>query len=319
MNYYQFHIADWALHTSHLTVEEEGVYRRLLDYYYDTESPIPEKTQPVIRRLRLGSYTETVGLILDEFFTLEADGWHNSRADKELKAYHAKADLARANGKKGGRPKKTPTSQAAKTGSKNPEETKPVISGLQKKSESKANQEPITNNQEPITNTKTLDQSAIDRESLDWCFEQFWSAGMRKVGRKKAQPLFEKIIKKQFKPDGPTVFDLTNQLVTDIRNRLAAGQLGFAEMHPTTYLNGERWNDEISTPQQPAGPRAMSAVDRVKQGVAERQRAREREASQLRDVGGCVVAEAGSDVRVQVHESVWGESRQHLGEVLDGN
>src|SRR5690606_40835627 len=58
VNYYQFHIADFTLHTVHLTLEEEGVYRRLLDYYYDTESPIPKKTERVIRRLRLSGYDE---------------------------------------------------------------------------------------------------------------------------------------------------------------------------------------------------------------------------------------------------------------------
>ena len=89
MNYYQFHIADWALHTSHLTLEEEGVYRRLLDHYYDTESPIPEETQPVIRRLRLRGYEETVALILEEFFVLEGGGWRNRRADTEIAAYQA--------------------------------------------------------------------------------------------------------------------------------------------------------------------------------------------------------------------------------------
>lgn len=145
MNYYQFHIADWALHTSHLTLEEEGVYRRLLDHYYDTESPIPEETQPVIRRLRLRGYEEIVGLILEEFFTLEADGWHNRRADKEIEAYQQKAEQARANGRKGGRPKKNKGLAESK-----PRETQPVISGMQEKSGSKANQEPRTINQEPI-------------------------------------------------------------------------------------------------------------------------------------------------------------------------
>lgn len=144
MNYYQFHIADWALHTSHLSLEEEGVYRRLLDHYYDTESPIPKETQPVIRRLRLRGYEEIVELILEEFFILEDDGWHNRRADKEIEAYQQKAEQARANGRKGGRPKKNNGLESDK-----PEKTKPVNSGLQEKSESKANQEPRTKNQEP--------------------------------------------------------------------------------------------------------------------------------------------------------------------------
>ena len=67
MHYYQFHIGDWALHTSHLTLEEEAVYRRILDFYYDTETPIPEDTSAVARRLRLGSHADLVPVILSEY------------------------------------------------------------------------------------------------------------------------------------------------------------------------------------------------------------------------------------------------------------
>ncbi len=122
MHYYQFNISDWALHTSHLTLEEEGVYRRILDHYYDTEKPIPKETQPVIRRLRLVNHSVPFGLILAEFFHLEDDGWHNHRADIEIKEYLRKGDVARANGKRGGRPKKKPVT----TGANNPEETQSV-------------------------------------------------------------------------------------------------------------------------------------------------------------------------------------------------
>jgi uncharacterized protein YdaU (DUF1376 family) len=107
MYYYKFNIADWHLATSHLSLEEEAIYFRLINYYYDSESPIPEETQSVIRRLRLGSYSETVGIILKEFFTLESDGWHHKRCDDEISQYHEKAEVNQINGKKGGRPKKT--------------------------------------------------------------------------------------------------------------------------------------------------------------------------------------------------------------------
>jgi uncharacterized phage protein (TIGR02220 family) len=141
MNYYQFHIADFALHTSHLTLEEEAVYRRLLDHYYDTESPIPKKTEPVIRRLRLVSHAAIVESILKEFFVLKDDGWHNLRADFEISEYNAKAEIARENGKKGGRPKKNKEL--------NNQETEPVILANPQETGSKANQEPRTSNQEP--------------------------------------------------------------------------------------------------------------------------------------------------------------------------
>lgn len=142
MNFYQFHIADFALHTSHLTLEEEAVYRRLLDYYYDTESPIPTETQQVIRRLRLGSYSDIVGSILEEFFVLEDDGWHNLRADMEILEYRKRQDRARKNGKKGGRPKKIQGQKTQSVSVANPDET-----------QTKTNHEPRTNNHEPINNT----------------------------------------------------------------------------------------------------------------------------------------------------------------------
>lgn len=142
MHYYQFNISDFCLHTSHLTLEEEGVYRRLIDFYYDTEQPIPKETKPVIRRLRLGNYVDEVEQILAEFFTLEDDGYHNYRCDIEIKLYQERVDKARENGKKGGRPRKN-------TGL----ETQSVILANPQESESKANYELITNNQELIKDT----------------------------------------------------------------------------------------------------------------------------------------------------------------------
>lgn len=139
MHYYQFNIPTWILHTSHLTLEEECVYRRLLDFYYDTEKPIPIETKQVIRRLRLVNYEDIVSQILNEFFVLEDDGWHNNRADIEISDYQSKAETARLNGKKGGRPKKESATETQPVILANPEET-----GL------KANYKPLTNNQELI-------------------------------------------------------------------------------------------------------------------------------------------------------------------------
>jgi hypothetical protein len=42
--------------------------------------------------------------VLAEFFHLEEDGYHQGRADREIAIYHSKAEAARANGTKGGRP-----------------------------------------------------------------------------------------------------------------------------------------------------------------------------------------------------------------------
>lgn len=150
MHYYQFNIGDFSLHTNHLTLEEEAVYRRLLDFYYDTELPIPIETQPVIRRLRLGLKSAIVDVILQEFFVKEADGWHNSRADSEIAAYHAKADAARLNGKKGGRPRNI--------GSK----TQSVILANPDLTQQKPKQELLTKKQELLT-TKGFIKPSLDQ------------------------------------------------------------------------------------------------------------------------------------------------------------
>jgi len=139
MHYYKFNIKDWTRDTAHLSVEEEGVYRRLLDHYYETESPIPQETQPLIRRLRLAGHEQSLQIVLGEFFALESDGYHQSNCDKQIAAYHAKADTNRANGKRGGRPLE-------------PKEN-PV--GSQEKATGNLNHKPITNNQEPLTSKST--------------------------------------------------------------------------------------------------------------------------------------------------------------------
>jgi len=161
VHYYQWNIADFNLHTSHLTLEEDAVYRRLLDYYYDTEAPIPIETQLVMRRLRLVNYVEIVDSILREFFHKADDGWHNLRADTVINDYRAKGEIARENGKKGGRPKKN-------KGSK----TQPVILANPDLTQKKANYELRTKNYKPLTNNK---KTGSVKDKLDSIVDRSWS------------------------------------------------------------------------------------------------------------------------------------------------
>ena len=135
MHYYQFNIADYRKDTVHLSRLEHSIYRDLIDWYYLDESPIPLETQSVMRRLRLVSEEEAKALenVLSDFF-YKADGWRHRRVDQDIIEYHAMAEKNKANGKLGGRPKKTQS----------------VSSGLPNESQNNPNQEPITINQEPL-------------------------------------------------------------------------------------------------------------------------------------------------------------------------
>ncbi|TXH13476.1 MAG: DUF1376 domain-containing protein, partial [Hyphomicrobiaceae bacterium] len=41
MHHYPFHPGDYMLDTAHLEPMEDLAYRRLLDFYYSSEKPIP--------------------------------------------------------------------------------------------------------------------------------------------------------------------------------------------------------------------------------------------------------------------------------------
>ena len=87
MHYYQFNISDYQSHAKHLTPIEDICYRRLLDWQYLHEKPIPTDIKSVCRLLVLKDYQEDVEQILNEFFVLTDDGWINQRAFEEIQAY----------------------------------------------------------------------------------------------------------------------------------------------------------------------------------------------------------------------------------------
>lgn len=145
MNYYPFHIGDFRSGTAHLTDAEELAYRRALDWYYDTETQIPLETQWVARRLRVD--TQVLENVLKDFFEKTEAGWRHGRCEAEIIEYRKRADKNRANGAKGGRPKKEKKPNGFPDGCESDANGMPVETQL------KGNQEPRTNNQEPVTNT----------------------------------------------------------------------------------------------------------------------------------------------------------------------
>jgi uncharacterized protein YdaU (DUF1376 family) len=158
MNYYNFHIGDYISHTIHLSLEEDLAYRRLLDMCYDTELPIPNNIPLVSRKLRISA--EVVKTVLDEFFELTEEGYKNFRADNEIAEYQRFIEKQKANGSKGGRPKKSHRKPTA-----NPTE-----------SQKKPNQEPRTNNQEPLLKkqrgSRLPQDFVLSKDWADFCTQQ---------------------------------------------------------------------------------------------------------------------------------------------------
>lgn len=89
--------------------------------------------------------------------------------------------------------------------------------------------------------TPLSDQS--DREAqadLESLFDEFWQAGLRKDGKKPAREKFIALLNKQSDPAS-----FARRLVDDVRIRLDAAVPGFDKLHPKTYLNQQRWLDDV--------------------------------------------------------------------------
>lgn len=84
MHYYQFNIGDYKSHTEHLSEMEDLTYRRLLDWYYLHESPIPLDLVETARQIRMRSHTDCIALVLQEYFERTDDGWIHHRANAEI-------------------------------------------------------------------------------------------------------------------------------------------------------------------------------------------------------------------------------------------
>ena len=97
MNFYIHHINDWAEATNHLSFVEEAAYGRLIRKYYATEKPLPADIKVVQRLVSAQTKAELVAVksVLEEFFTLYTDGWHNKRCDEEIALYREKQEKAK--------------------------------------------------------------------------------------------------------------------------------------------------------------------------------------------------------------------------------
>lgn len=75
---------------------------------------------------------------------------------------------------------------------------------------------------------------------MDSAFEVFWKSGIRKLKKADAKKSFDK----QVKLAKADPMDFAQMLNNDVKKRLGLNQFGFNKLHPTSYLNGQRWNDD---------------------------------------------------------------------------
>jgi uncharacterized protein YdaU (DUF1376 family) len=210
MHYYQHHIGDFIKATSRLTDSQAMAYLRLIWMYYDSEKPLSNDIE--VLALQVGLPIDDVHLLLRAYFRLEDGVWKHSRCDAEIEEYRSFVD------------KKSRAGKASAEQRKNSSTT----SDEQVLNECSTDVQ-LTNNHKPITNN----QEYIDR------FDIFWKQYPRKVARPNAIKAWLKI-----KPD-----DVVLKKMLDAINQqqLPSKEIQFVP-HPATWLNAQRWEDEITAP-----------------------------------------------------------------------
>ncbi|EHZ8219571.1 helix-turn-helix domain-containing protein [Escherichia coli] len=113
---------------------------------------------------------------------------------------------------------------------------------------------------------RTECEKSPDRhEETDKAFEEiFWCAGMRKAGKKNAASAFRTQFREWRKTTRGTASEFATMLAEDIACRNGK-QFGFDRLLPSSYLNGQRWNDEKPETIQPQS-KPSSAITVSKTG-----------------------------------------------------
>ena len=118
----------------------------------------------------------------------------------------------------------------------------------------------------PDSESGELAGGAGKADPVETAFEEiFWGAGLRKDAKVKAKNAFRTKFTAWKKTTRGSADEFAQMLADDIRLRVQAKTFGFDKLLPTSYLNGERWNDE--KPQVAAQPGAAGARPLVLQGA----------------------------------------------------
>lgn len=110
LNYYEQWVGAYRKKTGRLRMLEHGAYKLLLDEYYAIEQPLPASLDDLytICGARDKRDEDAVRKVANAYFPVGPDGLrHNERADEEIALAQPRIAASKANGRKGGRRKKT--------------------------------------------------------------------------------------------------------------------------------------------------------------------------------------------------------------------
>lgn len=213
---YPHHISDFRRDTDHLTHEQRGVYRAVLDAYYFNAGNLTANIEQLSRIISVHTDSERAALAhaVGNFFTQVNGNLMQKRADAEIAKIRDKSAKAAANAKlkhlkdKGNIP-------CERTADAEPPHSERTADAL------------LTKNQEP---------SIRDIEIRRADFEEFWQVYPRNVAKQSALNAYTKARKGGTEHEA--VITGTRRYADECRGK----EQRFIA-HPATWLNAGRWED----------------------------------------------------------------------------
>ena len=228
--YMQLYVADYLADTMHLSAEEHGAYLLLIFNYWQTGKPLPDNDKRLANVARLSNERWTdVKQTLIEYFVVVDGSLVHPRVEADLQFVEDKQNKASAAGKA------SAVVREAKKQAKLNARLTDVGAGVSTDAKQTHQLEP--NHIDTDIDTDVDIKKKRKQPSLDFVlfYEKF------PVKKSKAQAM---------KKWMSMTMDLQQIAIDGIGKYIASVPEGISFVHPSTYLNQERWTDELSP--QPA-------------------------------------------------------------------
>jgi len=233
-----FYTGDYLRDTRHLSQGEHGAYLLLLAHYWETGQPLPldEKVLFRIGSAHTRKEKDNILTILSQFFEKKVDGYHNKKSDEIIEARMAKKQVLSENGRKGGQANAKAIAEA--NAKQMPKQT------------DKHNQNQIQNSILPSEEFIDSPSAKVEISQNESEFLQWWETYPRKEAKKNARKAYWVARK-----------TVSAETLLEGVSRYRASKPHYADWKvPTTWLNGEHWEDEDYKPGYTDAPTAAGNV-----------------------------------------------------------
>lgn len=229
--WYARYPGDYLRDTAHLSLMENGAYTLLLDHYYST-GPLLVDKDGLYRVCKASTDPERVAVdsVLSQFFKERNRRYHNPRADRELEIRAEHREKLEESGRRGAsrRWSQAKGSHSEAIGQANGFPNGPSIASPHPQSQSQKEK------------THSPRKSSAESPPFDeQGFSEFWKAYPRRQAKQDARKAWNRIA-----PDErPKIMAAVASCSTTEEWRRENGRF---IPYPATFLNGKRWEDEIT-------------------------------------------------------------------------